>query len=183
MRLKADTPRCVAITRQGEQCTKAAVPETTVCPFHGGKAPLVIAKAVTTVATRLEPLIAAGEDIIERHRGAHTAESDRLVVNSLKALVPPLTLMAKLSGELKETGTEVNVAVVTPAAGFQEAMFSMRVAQECAYALGYASVAHLEAAGDTAIERVRQALVPVLALPPEKNPAITSDVVDAEVVE
>ena len=53
--MRADTspvpvPRCVATTRKGAHCTKAAIPGGTVCRFHGGAAPQVKAAAERRLA-------------------------------------------------------------------------------------------------------------------------------------
>ena len=43
-------PRCKAHARSGKQCRQPAVPGATVCRYHGGKAPQVIAAAAKRIA-------------------------------------------------------------------------------------------------------------------------------------
>jgi hypothetical protein len=81
--------KCKAQTKSGRPCSKDAIDGGTVCYFHGGNAPQVIAAARRRLATMMFPALAVVEKSLKKHKSnpgvALRAAMDVLDRNGFKA--------------------------------------------------------------------------------------------------
>jgi hypothetical protein len=84
-------PRCTATNRAGEQCGRAPIPGGSVCNFHGGRAPQIVAAAQRRLLEGAYPAVARLRHLIEAPVGlcATCGRSDdtRSLVQAIRTLL------------------------------------------------------------------------------------------------
>ncbi len=93
--------QCSAHNRQGQQCGRAAIPGGTICGYHGGRAPQVLAAARRRLLEAADPVAA------ELIRLARYSEQDSVRVMAARDVLDRAGLGAKVQ-------VEADVRVVTP---------------------------------------------------------------------